>query len=108
MVIILDISDLTRAQKELEEKASNLKRSNEELERFAYVASHDLQGPLRTITSYLQLLEQRYFADLGDDAEDFISFSVRRSQTHAAAHHRPAQLLAPQLCATTISECKSQ
>ena len=76
MVIILDISDLTKAQKELEEKASTLKRSNEELERFAYVASHDLQGPLRTITSYLQLLEQRYFADLGDDAKDFISFSV--------------------------------
>ncbi|MCW3127965.1 MAG: hypothetical protein JWO03_3623 [Bacteroidetes bacterium] len=76
MVIILDITDLTKAQKELEEKASTLKRSNEELERFAYVASHDLQGPLRTITSYLQLLEQRYFTDLGADAKDFISFSV--------------------------------
>jgi PAS domain S-box-containing protein len=76
MVIILDITDLTKAQKELEEKAGTLKRSNEELERFAYVASHDLQGPLRTITSYLQLLEQRYFADLGPDAKDFISFSV--------------------------------
>jgi PAS domain S-box-containing protein len=76
MAIILDITDLKMAQKELEEKASTLKRSNEELERFAYVASHDLQGPLRTITSYLQLLEQRYFADLGPDAKDFISFSV--------------------------------
>lgn len=76
MVIILDITDLTKAQKELEEKASTLKRSNEELERFAYVASHDLQGPLRTITSYLQLLEQRYSNDLGADAKDFISFSV--------------------------------
>lgn len=76
MAIILEITDLKMAQKELEEKASNLKRSNEELERFAYVASHDLQGPLRTITSYLQLLEQRYFASLGQDAKDFISFSV--------------------------------
>jgi|GEM_PF-1395606 len=76
MAIILDITDLKMAQKELEEKASNLKRSNEELERFAYVASHDLQGPLRTITSYLQLLEQRYFTSLGQDAKDFISFSV--------------------------------
>ena len=76
MVIILEITDLKKAEKELEEKAFNLKRSNEELERFAYVASHDLQGPLRTITSYLQLLEQRYFADLGADAKDFISFSV--------------------------------
>ncbi len=76
MIIILEITDLKMAQKELEEKASNLKRSNEELERFAYVASHDLQGPLRTITSYLQLLEQRYFTSLGADAKDFISFSV--------------------------------
>jgi PAS domain S-box-containing protein len=76
MVIILEITDLKKAEKELEEKAANLKRSNEELERFAYVASHDLQGPLRTITSYLQLLEQRYFANLGPDAKDFISFSV--------------------------------
>jgi PAS domain S-box-containing protein len=76
MAIILEITDLKMAQKELEEKASNLKRSNEELERFAYVASHDLQGPLRTITSYLQLLEQRYFASLGADAKDFITFSV--------------------------------
>lgn len=76
MAIILEITDLKMAQKELEEKASNLKRSNEELERFAYVASHDLQGPLRTITSYLQLLEQRYYASLGQDAKDFISFSV--------------------------------
>jgi PAS domain S-box-containing protein len=76
MIIILEITDLKMAQNELEEKASNLKRSNEELERFAYVASHDLQGPLRTITSYLQLLEQRYFDSLGSDAKDFISFSV--------------------------------
>ena len=76
MVIILEISDLKKAQNELEEKASTLKRSNEELERFAYVASHDLQGPLRTITSYLQLLEQRYSSNLGQDAKDFISFSV--------------------------------
>jgi PAS domain S-box-containing protein len=76
MAIILEITDLKMAQKELEEKASNLKRSNEELERFAYVASHDLQGPLRTITSYLQLLEQRYFTSLGADAKDFITFSV--------------------------------
>jgi PAS domain S-box-containing protein len=76
MAITLDITDLKKAEKELEDKAANLKRSNEELERFAYVASHDLQGPLRTITSYLQLLEQRYFENLGADAKDFISFSV--------------------------------
>ena len=76
MVIVLEITDLKKAQKELEEKAATLKRSNEELERFAYVASHDLQGPLRTITSYLQLLEQRYYESLGQDAKDFISFSV--------------------------------
>jgi PAS domain S-box-containing protein len=76
MVIVLDISDIKKIQNELEEKAANLKRSNEELERFAYVASHDLQSPLRTISSYMQLLEQRYGEHLGEDAKDFISFSV--------------------------------
>ncbi|MFN8310228.1 MAG: PAS domain S-box protein [Chitinophagales bacterium] len=76
MVLVLEITDLKKAQIELEEKADKLKRSNEELERFAYVASHDLQAPLRTIASYLQLLEQRYVKDLHGDAKEFIQFSV--------------------------------
>lgn len=74
--VLIDITDRKDAERELEEATERLRRSNEDLEKFAYVASHDLQEPLRMVRSYLQLLDRRYGTELDGDAREYIGFAV--------------------------------
>lgn len=74
---IVDITERKKAEALLQEKLLELQRSNEELQQFAYVCSHDLQEPLRVISNYTQLLAKRYMGKtLDDDAHEFIDFTL--------------------------------
>ncbi|MDQ7785144.1 MAG: PAS domain S-box protein [Desulfomonilaceae bacterium] len=74
--ILEDISERRHMQDLLQKRAGELARSNEDLEQFAYVASHDLQEPLRNVASCLQLLEKKYKHNLGTDADQYIRYAV--------------------------------
>lgn len=73
---MLDISDRIHAEQDMRRMVDALAASNMELERFAYVASHDLQEPLRSITSFSQLLERRAASQLDDEAKEYLHYII--------------------------------
>ncbi len=76
LATIVDISGIKKAEQELRFANSQLKLVNRELSNFAYITSHDLQEPLRSIASFLQLLKSEYGGDLDESANEYIDFSV--------------------------------
>lgn len=74
--LVYNITDRKEIERQMLQITEDLKRSNEDLEQFAYVASHDLQEPLRAVTSYTQLLAQRYQGNLDAKADKYINYIV--------------------------------
>jgi signal transduction histidine kinase len=73
---LIETTEHKRTEEELLDAMKKLRKSNHDLEQFAYVASHDLQEPLRMVSSFLQLLQRRYEGQLDSDADQFIDYAV--------------------------------
>jgi len=76
LIVARDVTERKQMEHQLDSILADLQRSNAELEQFAYVTSHDLQEPLRMITSYIQLIEEDYKGKLDADADQYIAFAV--------------------------------
>jgi PAS domain S-box-containing protein len=76
LIVARDVTERKQMEYQLDSTLADLKRSNAELEQFAYVTSHDLQEPLRMITSYIQIIEEDYKGKLDTDADQYIAFAV--------------------------------
>jgi PAS domain S-box-containing protein len=74
--VVIDITERKAAEQRLTDVLAALTRSNQDLEQFAYVASHDLQEPLRMVSSYLQLLQKRYYVNLQGEAREFMDYAI--------------------------------
>ena len=70
----LDDAGMEPGQRRVEERTHDLKRANEDLERFAYAASHDLQEPVRTVANFAELLQQRHAGKLDADGREFLGY----------------------------------
>ena len=79
LVTTENIDQRVKAERKLVQRAEELARSNKDLEQFAYMASHDLQQPLRTISNFVQLLDRKYADQLDEEAREFIRYAVEGS-----------------------------